>query len=106
MAAKRTPFGRYGGVFKDTDALALQVAAGRAALEAADIRPDHVDSVIIGQVKPFHSDGGHLTQRHVQLHLGIPIERPAITIDRLCGSGFQSVVNGAQVSFSHVDCVV
>lgn len=74
----------------------MQVHACKATLEAAGVRPDQVDSVIIGNVLvPSQSDGIYIP-RHTSLLCGIPIERPALGVNRLCGSGFQSIVNGAQ----------
>lgn len=74
----------------------MQTIAAQAALKDANLTPDKVDTVVIGTIMPHtQTDGGYLA-RHVSLHCGIPIERPALAVNRLCGSGFQSVVNGAQ----------
>lgn len=105
MAAKRTAFGTFGGVFKNTNATQLQTVAAKAALDAAGLKPDQVDSVNIGQVLVLSSTDGAFLPRHVSLGCGIPIERPALGVNRLCGSGFQAVVNGAQdilVGAAHV----
>lgn len=96
VGAKRTAFGTFGGAFKNTNATQLQTAAAKAALDAAGVKPDQVDSVNIGQVLPLSSSDGAFLPRHVSLHCGIPIEKPALGVNRLCGSGFQSIVNGAQ----------
>lgn len=96
VAAKRTAFGTFGGAFKNTNATQLQTAAAKAALDAAGLKPDQVDSVNIGQVLVLSSSDGAFLPRHVSLHCGIPIEKPALGVNRLCGSGFQSIVNGAQ----------
>jgi len=96
VAAKRTPFGTYGGKFVKTSARELQEVAAKAALTAGGISPDKVDSVIIGNVLGNTSTDSIYLPRHVLLRLGIPLEKPALGINRLCGSGFQSVVNGAQ----------
>lgn len=96
VAAKRTPFGTYGGKFVKTSALELQENAAKAALAAGNIKPEQVDSVVIGNVLACTSSDSIYLPRHVLLKCGIPIERPALGVNRLCGSGFQSIVNGAQ----------
>ncbi|XP_050423244.1 3-ketoacyl-CoA thiolase, mitochondrial [Adelges cooleyi] len=96
VAAKRTPFGTYGGKFVKTSSTELQVVAAKAALAAGNIDPKIVDSVIIGNVLMNSSSDGAFLPRHVLLHSGIPQDRHALGVNRLCGSGFQSIVNGAQ----------
>lgn len=65
-------------------------------LKDANLSPEHVNSVIIGNILPFSQADGNFLPRHIALHSGIPIGTPALGVNRLCGSGFQSVVNGAQ----------
>lgn len=96
VGAKRTPFGTFGGSLKDTTATQLQVIAAKASLEAAGVCPDQVDTVNIGYVMPHSQPDGSYLPRHVLLHAGIPIDRPALAVNRLCGSGFQAIINGAQ----------
>ncbi|XP_075216942.1 yippee interacting protein 2 [Lycorma delicatula] len=96
VAAKRTPFGTYGGKFVKTSAVELQEVAAKAALAAGNIKPEAIDSVVIGNVLANSSSDGIFVPRHVLLKTGIPIDRPALGVNRLCGSGFQSIVNGAQ----------
>lgn len=96
VAAKRTPFGTYGGKFVQKSAAELQEVATRAALASGGIKPEAVDSVVFGHVLANSSSDGIFMSRHVLLRSGIPIDRPALTVNRLCGSGFQAVVNGAQ----------
>lgn len=93
VAAKRTPFGSFGGKLKDISATDLCAHAAKATLEAAKLDPALVDMVQVGNVAPTSPDGAYIA-RHVQLKAGIPQEKPALTINRLCGSGFQSVVGG------------
>ena len=95
VAAKRTPFGAFGGSFKDLSAIDLQVVAAKAALEAGGIDPNAVDHVVIGNVAQTSADAIYMA-RHVGLRAGVPVPSPALTVNRLCGSGFQSIVNGAQ----------
>lgn len=96
VGAKRTAFGTYGGAFKNTTATQLQTAAAKATLEAAGVKPEQVCTVNIGQVIANSQTDGIYLPRHVLLNTGIPLERPALGVNRLCGSGFQSIVNGAQ----------
>ncbi|XP_073646811.1 3-ketoacyl-CoA thiolase, mitochondrial isoform X2 [Tursiops truncatus] len=108
VAAKRTPFGAYGGLLKDFTATDLAESAARAALSAGKVSPETIDSVVVGNVIQIYrgnsfsfplfqtsSDAIYLA-RHVGLRVGIPKETPAVTVNRLCGSGFQSIVNGCQ----------
>ncbi|XP_063385621.1 3-ketoacyl-CoA thiolase, mitochondrial-like [Cydia fagiglandana] len=96
VGAKRTAFGTFGGVFKNTSATELQTHAFNAALKEAGVAPTQVDSVVVGQVMSASQTDGIYTPRHAALKAGIPQEKPALGINRLCGSGFQSVVNSAQ----------
>lgn len=95
VAAKRTPFGTFGGMLKKHSATDLGVLAAKAALEAGGVDPSIVDAVCVGNVAQTSTDAIYLA-RHIGLKSGVPIEVPALTINRLCGSGFQSVINGAQ----------
>ena len=94
VSAKRTPFGAFGGSFKSLSAIDLQVEANKAAIAAAGIEPAAIDHVVIGNVAQTSADAIYMA-RHAGLRAGVPIEVPALTVNRLCGSGFQSVVNGA-----------
>lgn len=95
LSGRRTPFGSFGGTLKQMTATDLGVIAARAALEDAEIPGDAVDHVIFGNALQTSVDAIYLA-RHVGLRAGLPIEVPALTINRLCGSGFQSIINGAQ----------
>lgn len=96
VSAKRTPFGTFGGKFKNTSASQLQTIAAKAALAEAKVNPELVDTVVIGNVLANSSSDGIFMPRHVLLNSGIPLDRPALGINRLCGSGFQAVVNSSQ----------
>lgn len=96
VGAKRTAFGTFGGALKNINQTQLQTVAAKAALEAANVQPEQVDTTVIGHVLSNSSTDGIYVPRHVALHCGVPIEKPALGVNRLCGSGFQSVVNGAQ----------
>ncbi|XP_016964396.1 3-ketoacyl-CoA thiolase, mitochondrial [Drosophila biarmipes] len=96
VAAKRTAFGTFGGSLKGINQTQLQTTAAKAALDAAGLKGEQVDTVIVGNVIASSSTDGIYVPRHVGLNCGVPIEKPALGINRLCGSGFQSIVNGAQ----------
>jgi acetyl-CoA acetyltransferase family protein len=91
----RTPFGAFGGAFKDTSATELGAVAARGALERAGVDADRIDQVIFGNVIQSSPDAAYLA-RHVGLKAGVPQEVPALTVNRLCGSGLQSMISGAQ----------
>ncbi|XP_047470741.1 3-ketoacyl-CoA thiolase, mitochondrial-like [Penaeus chinensis] len=95
VGAKRTPFGAFGGKLAKLTPTDLQEIAAKSALAAANVKPELVDSVVVGNVIGCaHTDTIYIS-RHVGLRCGVPLESPALTVNRLCGSGFQSVVNGA-----------
>lgn len=96
VSGKRTAFGSFGGGLKDVSATDLTVAAGKATLEAAGVSADKIDHTIIGNVVQSGADAAYVA-RHVGLKLGIPIECGAYLINRLCGSGFQSIANAAEM---------
>ncbi|MGB1698314.1 MAG: acetyl-CoA C-acyltransferase, partial [Nannocystaceae bacterium] len=95
VAARRTPFGKFGGAFKSLTATDLGVVAAEASLESAKLEASAVDAVVFGNVAQTSADAIYLA-RHVGLRAGTPIETPALTVNRLCGSGFQAVISGAQ----------
>ncbi|MGE3728864.1 MAG: acetyl-CoA C-acetyltransferase [Candidatus Sericytochromatia bacterium] len=92
----RTPFGRFGGGLKDVSAIQLGVAALKAALERSQIEAAQVEQIIMGNVVQSGADPIYLA-RHVGIYSGMPIEAPALTVNRLCGSGLESVVQAAQL---------
>jgi len=94
VAAKRTAFGAYGGKLKDMTATDLQEVASRAAMEAGGVPADAIDSCCVGNVIQSSNDAAYLA-RHVALRIGCKMDTPSLTVNRLCGSGFQSIVNGA-----------
>ena len=96
LSAKRTPFGAFGGGLKDLSATDLAVHASKAALAQGGIGPDAIDQVVFGNVAQTSSDAIYLA-RHVGLRAGVPVGAPALTVNRLCGSGFEAVVQGARL---------
>ncbi len=95
VAAKRTPFGTMSGALKDVSAIDLAVHASKAAIAQSGLNADEIDQVILGNVQQTSPDAIY-GARHVGLKSGIPIERPALTLNRLCGSGFQAVISAAE----------
>src|SRR6185436_20682113 len=95
VAAKRTPFGALGGALKAISAIDLGVHASRAAIAQSGLGPADFDHVILGNVQQTSPDALY-GARHVGLKSGLPIETPALTLNRLCGSGFQAVVSAAE----------
>jgi len=95
LSAARTPFGSFGGTLKDRTATELGVLSSRAAVERAGVDESEYDHVFVGNVIQTSKDAIYIA-RHVGLETGLPIETPACTVNRLCGSGFQAVIDGAQ----------
>jgi acetyl-CoA acyltransferase 2 len=94
VAAKRTPFGSFGGSLKAMTATQLGVVSTKAALVGID--PALIDHVIFGNVIGSSKDAAYLA-RHIGLQSEIPITTPALTLNRLCGSGFETVAQGANL---------
>jgi acetyl-CoA acyltransferase 2 len=106
LAARRTPFGTYGGSLKDQSATDLGVHVAKAALAQAGVKPDDVDNVVFGNVVQTSADAIYLA-RHVGLKAGLPQHVPALTVNRLCGSGFQAVVDAAlEMLAGHSECAL
>ncbi|MGD0526834.1 MAG: acetyl-CoA C-acetyltransferase [Polyangiaceae bacterium] len=95
VAAKRTAFGTMLGTLKAITATDLAVVAAKAALEQGGVDKRDVGHVIVGNVMQTSADAIYCA-RHVGLKAGLPIETPALTVNRLCGSGFQAIVSGAE----------
>jgi len=95
LSGVRTPFGTFGGTLREFSAIDLAVFAAKAAMERAEVEPKEIQHSIFGNVMQTTSDTIYYA-RHVGLKSGVPQEVPALTVNRLCGSGFQAVVSGAQ----------
>lgn len=96
LGGKRTAMGQYVGALKDISAIDLGAAAARGALEATNVEPQEIDHAIIGNALQTSGDAIY-GARHVALKAGVPFDRPALTVNRLCGSGIQAIVSGAQM---------
>jgi acetyl-CoA C-acetyltransferase/acetyl-CoA acyltransferase 2 len=95
LSAKRTAFGTMQGALKGVSANDLAAHAAKAALAQSGLAASDIGHVIIGNVMQTSPDAIYCA-RHVGLKAGLPIEVPALTVNRLCGSGFQAIVNGAE----------
>ncbi len=96
LGGKRTPMGEYVGALKDISAIDLGAHAAKAALEATGVSGDEIDHTIFGNALQTSGDAIY-GARHVALKAGVPFDRPSLTVNRLCGSGIQSIINGAQM---------
>ena len=94
-AYKRGPFGSFGGSLAHMSATDLGVQSSKAALESIKLDPTLIDSVFFGNVCQSSADAIYLS-RHIGLRVGVPIDRPALTVNRLCGSGFEAIAQAAQ----------
>jgi acetyl-CoA acetyltransferase family protein len=94
LSGVRTGFGTFGGTLKDFSATDLGVVAAKGAMERAGVAPADIDHVVIGNALQTSADAIYLA-RHVALRAGCPIETPAVTVNRLCGSGFEAVIQAA-----------
>jgi acetyl-CoA C-acetyltransferase len=95
VAGARTPFGKFGGAFKDQPATSLGAHAIRAALERAGVKGGDIDYVIMGQV--LQAGAGQITARQAAIEAGIPQEVPAITINKVCLSGINAIALADQL---------
>lgn len=96
VAGQRTAFGSFGGGLKDVSATDLTIAAAQGALSQIGLAADKIDHTIIGNVIQSGADAAYIP-RHVGLKLGVPLDRGAYIVNRLCGSGFQSMIEAAMM---------
>ncbi|HEU4648990.1 MAG TPA: acetyl-CoA C-acetyltransferase [Gemmatimonadales bacterium] len=106
LSGVRTGFGAFGGALKELSATDLGAVAARAALERASVAPAEVNHVIFGNVLQTSPNAPYLA-RHIGLRSGLPLETPAVTVNRLCGSGFEAVIQAAQqIQLGEADVVL
>ena len=91
----RTPMAEYNGHFTGTSAIELGAVAAKEALRRSGFAPEEIDHVVVGNALQTSGDAIY-GARHVSLKAGIPNAVPALTVNRLCGSGIQSIINGAE----------
>jgi acetyl-CoA acyltransferase 2 len=96
VSGARTPFGRYCGKLKDFTAQELGAVAAKGAIERSGIDASEFDHAVFGNAQQTSGDALY-GARHVGLRAGLPIETPALTVNRLCGSGMQAIVSAAQM---------
>src|SRR5262252_9252786 len=96
VSGARTPMGRYCGKLRDFTAMDLAAVASQEAIKRAGVDPKEFDHAVFGNAQQTSGDALY-GARHVGLKAGLPIETPALTVNRLCGSGMQAIVNAAQM---------
>ena len=96
LGGKRTAMGEYVGALKDISAIDLGAIAAKGALDSTGVAPEEIDHTVMGNALQTSGDAIY-GARHVALKAGVPFDRPALTVNRLCGSGIQSIVSGAQM---------
>ena len=92
----RTPMGRYCGKLREFTAMELAAVAAKEAITRAGVEAKEFDHAVFGNAQQTSGDALY-GARHVGLRAGLPIETPALTVNRLCGSGMQAIVSGAQM---------
>ncbi len=95
LGGARTPFGTFGGSLKDVSATELGTIASKRAIEKSTVKPEDIEQVFVGNVIHTSKNASYMA-RHIALRAGVPIESPALTVNRLCGSGLQAVISAAQ----------
>jgi acetyl-CoA acetyltransferase family protein len=96
LSGVRTGFGAFGGSLKDLTAIELGTVAARHALERSGLAANDIGHAVVGNALQTSADAIYCA-RHVGLKAGLPIEVPAVTVNRLCGSGFEAITQGAQL---------
>ncbi|MCI0356135.1 MAG: acetyl-CoA C-acyltransferase, partial [Acidobacteria bacterium] len=96
VSGARTPMGRYGGKLREFTAQELGAVAAKEAIARSGLDPKEFDHCVMGNAQQTSGDALY-GARHVALLAGLPIETPALTVNRLCGSGVQAIVNAAQM---------
>ena len=106
LSGVRTGFGAFGGSLKNLTPSDLGVVASQAAIERSGLAPGDIGHVVFGNVMQSSSDAMYMS-RHVGLRAGLLVETPALTVNRLCGSGFEAIAQGAhQILLGEADAVL
>jgi acetyl-CoA acyltransferase 2 len=95
VAGARTPMARYTGVFSEVSAIELGAHAAKSVVQRSGVNPAEFDHVVFGNVLQTSSDAIY-GARHVGLKAGLKLETPAVTVNRLCGSGIEAIAQAAQ----------
>lgn len=96
LGGMRTPMGEYNGALSDFSAIELGTIAAKAALQKTGVAPEEIQHVVFGNALQTSGDAIY-GARHVALKAGLPVTVPALTVNRLCGSGIQSIVEAAHL---------
>jgi acetyl-CoA C-acetyltransferase len=106
LSGVRTPIGNYGGSLKDFSPAALGAMVIQEAVGRAGVDPDDVDHVVFGHVIPTEKHDVYLA-RVAAVNGGLPVTVPAVTVNRLCGTGLQAIIDAAQlILLGDADCTV
>ena len=102
---KRTPIGRFGGIFKDIPAVEFGIHVTKALLDETGVKPEEIDEAIFGHARP--AGAGPNPARQVSYRSGIPDSVPAFTVNKACGSGLKALILGTQsIQLGQADCVL
>jgi acetyl-CoA C-acetyltransferase len=105
LSAARTPIGKFGGSLASLTAADMGVAAAKAAMERAGVRPEHVEETIFGNAR--QAGGGPNPARQISIRSGIPQEVPAYTVNKACASGMKSIALAYQeIAIGNLDCIL
>jgi acetyl-CoA acyltransferase 2 len=96
LSGVRTGFGAFGGALKDQSAIDLGAVAARCAIARSGVTPEDIGHTVFGNALQTSPDAIYMA-RHVALKAGLPVAVPAVTVNRLCGSGFEAITQGAQL---------
>lgn len=106
LGGKRTPFGDFTKTLSRINPVELGILASRAAIESCGIKGEDIDQVIFGNVAQSGPDAYYLV-RHIGLYSGVPVDRPALLVNRICGSGFETIIHAAeQIYLGKADVVL
>ncbi|MCX6315042.1 MAG: thiolase family protein [Sphingobacteriales bacterium] len=106
VGGMRTPFGKYCGALSQVSPTDLGILASRAALEKTGLAPTDIDQLVVANIGQSSYDA-YFLPRHIGLFAGLPIEVPALMVQRICGSGFETIITGAeQISLGKADAVL
>ncbi|XP_013192461.2 3-ketoacyl-CoA thiolase, mitochondrial-like [Amyelois transitella] len=95
VGAKRTPFCKYGGSLRELTASYIFATAAKGAIQSAELDPSIIDHTFVGNVNYLSQCDGGKTPRYCGIYSGVPIDKPALGVNKACGSGLQAVINGA-----------
>lgn len=102
----RTPFGKYCGTLSQVSPTDLGIYASRASLNKSNVKADEIDQVITANIGQSASDA-YFLPRHISLFTGIPTEVPSLMVQRICGSGFETIITGAeQIALTKAETVL